>query len=525
MSDLTLFINEGGEKDKVRVDNLSAGIKTGALHLAQQIEKRATNKYWIRHYEFYGENKAFFENKNDRVICISGPAETGKTLAALALIFKICIENNNARVVVARKVREDMANTVIQALRDDIITQDEVYYYKGQLITGRLYGGEKATRYCFSNGSTIFFVGLDKPGKVLSGAFNLIYINQAEETTMHDYQLMTTRITGRGTVELKNMPNKLILDCNPDASDHYIMEKVHEGEIKIYYSSHRDNPSLYNQLTGKLTEQGKVTINILKNLKGIQRERYYMGRWVMGEGVFFKHFDPAIHGVSGLADTLDLENMTIRLGYDYGFNHHSVVIFSAISGEFIYTFDEIAVREKYPEEIAKLIIDRLDFYGISVHAIKSIRTGHDSFAKTGRGKKTVVEMFREQGIRMTRAYTAPGSRAVGATVFLQWLGRPEQDTENIIEPVWFYDIDNCPNVEKAFLKLVYDPRNSEDIKKIDDIADDTWDALRYCLVTSRTLKRNKTRAKTTETIKAEIRQRRKEKISSIKRARKRQFRL
>src|SRR5437667_262508 len=81
-------------------------------------------------------------------------------------------------------------------------------------------------------------------------ARDIIYINQAEQVSLQDWEYCITRTTGRGSV----LPDCMLIgDCNPDAEDHWILKRE---SLRIFHSKHVDNPSLYDD-NGELTEQGK----------------------------------------------------------------------------------------------------------------------------------------------------------------------------------------------------------------------------------------------------------------------------
>jgi phage terminase large subunit len=84
------------------------------------------------------------------------------------------------------------------------------------------YGGEKTQKYTYSNGSVVWVGGMDKAGKVLSSERDFVYVNQAEQLTLDDWESITTRTTGRGAV----MPYTMTFgDCNPGGSKHWIRER------------------------------------------------------------------------------------------------------------------------------------------------------------------------------------------------------------------------------------------------------------------------------------------------------------
>lgn len=114
-------------------------------------------------------------------VIISGPAETGKTISSLHRLHCDMLDNPGAQAVIVRKRQVDMAGTCLQTFQEKVLTD-------GSDVT--IYGGTKPERFIYKNGSTIWVGGMDKPGKVLSGERDFIYVNQAEELTLDDWETL-----------------------------------------------------------------------------------------------------------------------------------------------------------------------------------------------------------------------------------------------------------------------------------------------------------------------------------------------
>jgi hypothetical protein len=207
---------------------------------------------------------------------LSGPAETGKTWATLYRLDSLARSTVGAKGVLVRKVRSDMDTTVLSTWH--------------RLIEGRQVekiGGDRPTAYRYANGTTVHVVGMDREGKVLSGEFDWICVNQCEELWVADWETLSSRCTGRGA---RTSTPMLFGDCNPGPPTHWIRSRP---ALKLLYSTHRDNPSLYDE-GGNLTRQGERTMEVLGGLTGVRRERLFLGRWVAAEGTVYA-FDRSMH--------------------------------------------------------------------------------------------------------------------------------------------------------------------------------------------------------------------------------------
>jgi PBSX family phage terminase large subunit len=256
---------------------------------------------------FYGGNREFFYSHDPEVI-VSGPAETGKTLAACWKLHLLAMKYPGARLAFARKTQASMYGTVLQ-------TFDRVI--KGANI--EIYGGNRPEIYTYPNGAQIFIGGLDNPDRLLSSERDVIYVNQAEELKLNDWETMTTRTTGRGAV----MPyTQLIGDCNPGGSKHWIRERAKACALKLIPTTHRDNPTLYDPVTGEITAQGKRTMQSLERLTGVRRKRLLEGIWATAEGAVYDMFDPATHVVERSRSEF------VRFGFaiDEGYTNPAVIL-------------------------------------------------------------------------------------------------------------------------------------------------------------------------------------------------------
>lgn len=211
---------------------------------------------------------------------ISGPSETGKTFATLSRLDRLMREYPGAQAAMVRKTYKSMTGSVLQT-------------WEKKVIAGApdvsIYGGSRPEWYDYANGSRVFIGGMDNPDKLLSSERDFVYVNQAEELTLDDWEKLTTRATGRAA----NAPYAMVFgDCNPGAATHWILRRA---ALKVLHSRHEDNPTLYDA-AGVITARGLATMAVLDALTGVRRERLRHGRWVSAEGAVYE-FDPGLHEV------------------------------------------------------------------------------------------------------------------------------------------------------------------------------------------------------------------------------------
>lgn len=247
-----------------------------------------------------GAASNLWDNREHEVI-IAGPAETGKTYAALHRLHRDMLAYPGAQAAIVRKTYQSMHGTVLQTYRRILGKDTDVHAY----------GGEKPEWFDYPNGSRVFVGGMDNPQKVLSSERDIIFVNQAEELELDDWEVLTTRSTGRGGM----MPfSQIYGDANPGPATHWILNRP---SLRVLYSRHEDNPTLFDE-QGHLTEQGRKTMEILDNLTGVRYKRLRKGLWVGAEGTVYEEWDRTRH----LIDPFDIPQEWARYRViDFGYTN------------------------------------------------------------------------------------------------------------------------------------------------------------------------------------------------------------
>ncbi len=292
-------------------------------------------------YEPYGSAKLFWKCK-DHEVMLSGPAETGKTRVCLEKLDGLMWAFPGARALMVRKTRKSMTGSVLQTYERKVLPADSPVVK---------YGGEHAEWYDYPNKSRISVGGMDVADKVLSSEYDVIYVNQSEELTLDDWEKLSTRCTGRAG----NMPYSVLMgDCNPSGSTHWILARAKAGTIKMIESRHEDNPTLYDQITGEITEQGIRTMEILDSLTGVRFHRLRHGRWVSAEGVIYEGFDRAVH----IIDPVEIPTGWSRIrAIDFGYTNPFVCQWWAIDKDGrMYLYRELYKTQLLVEDAAPIII-------------------------------------------------------------------------------------------------------------------------------------------------------------------------
>lgn len=248
-----------------------------------------------------GNIAKMFYDKRD-IVGLAGPAGTGKSRGILEKLHLIAEKYPNARILIARKVREGLTEAAL-------FTYEEQVLQEGHPAKD---GPKRSHRqsYVYPNGSVINVAGLDKPQKIMSTEYDIIYVQEATECEEEDFEFLSTRLRN-GIVPYQ----QLLFDCNPDAPTHWIYQNSLQGKLVMYDTEHEDNPRWFEEapygvtepnyefnvkselsgLIGRWTELGKKYLEKLDALSGARYLRLRKGKWAAAEGQIYDSFDAKLH--------------------------------------------------------------------------------------------------------------------------------------------------------------------------------------------------------------------------------------
>ena len=294
-------------------------------------------------YTPQGNAKAVFESDAPEIL-LSGPAGTGKTRANLEYIHQQMLAYPGARCLIVRKTRHSLSQTVLVTYERDVLGEDNPICSNMQ--------PEHRSKYIYPNGSVVVLGGMDKPTKILSSEYDIIYTPEATELTLTDWETLASR--NRSFV----IPiQRMIADTNPDSDQHWLLKRVDEGLLKIVHCHHEDNPILYNADTKEWTDKGKSYVfGTLERLTGVRYQRLRWGKWVQAEGAVYENYDSSIH----LIDSFPIPERWRRIRViDFGYTNPFVCDWWAIDPDGrMYLYRQIYMSNrtvaKHADEIHRL---------------------------------------------------------------------------------------------------------------------------------------------------------------------------
>lgn len=291
-------------------------------------------------YELRGAAVDLWNFKGPEVV-ISGSAGTGKTVACLLRMHLLALNNPGFRGLILRKTGVSLTSTTLVTFRKKIIAEAT----KAKLV--RFHGGsvEQAAGYKYSNDSEIDISGLDKPEKIMSSEYDVIFVDECTELSIEDWEFCRSRLrNGRLSWQ------QLMGACNPNSPNHWIKQRESSKHTVILISKHIDNPA-YALSNGTYTPLGKAYIEgVLEGLTGVRRLRLKDGIWAAAEGVIYTQWNEREMLIPSFQIPDDWDRYW---GLDFGFNHPFVCTQWAKNPDgVLFLTKELYVTKKIVEQCA-----------------------------------------------------------------------------------------------------------------------------------------------------------------------------
>lgn len=302
----------------------------------------ATKKL-VHSYTPHGAALKMMKSKASELV-LSGSAGTGKTRAALEKLHYVALANPGMRGLIVRKTLSSLGSTGLETWRKKVIPESvqagHVSFYGGS--------ASEAAQYRYTNGSAIVIGGMDKSTKIMSSEYDFIYVQEATELTITDWEHCNSRLRNN-VVGFQ----QLLADCNPDKPSHWLKQRANIGKTVMLESVHEDNPTLFNP-DGSLTTVGKAYIERLDSLTGVRYLRLRKGLWVAAEGLVYDEFDPTVHLVDPFKIPMDWTRYWV---VDFGTTHPFVLQCWAVDPDGrLFMYREIYKTQTLIEDHAKAIL-------------------------------------------------------------------------------------------------------------------------------------------------------------------------
>jgi hypothetical protein len=294
----------------------------------------------IVRYEPRGAARELFKTKDPEVV-MAGPAGTGKSLASLFRVHLAALHNPGIRCLIVRKTAVSLTSTTLvtyeKKVAADSLARGIVVWFGGS--------AREAPGYRYSNGSVIIVGGMDKPEKIMSAEYDLVFADEATELTVDDWEAIATRLRN-GVLSWQQQ----IAACNPGHPTHWLKQRCDQGAAKMLVSRHIDNPAYVNA-DGSYTPKGADYLAKLDALTGVRKLRLRDGIWAAAEGLIYEEWDDAVH----LVDPFPIPDQWTRwLTVDFGFTNPMVMQWWAEDGDGrLYLYRELYHTRRLVEDMAR----------------------------------------------------------------------------------------------------------------------------------------------------------------------------
>ena len=243
----------------------------------------------------------------NRFIVLRGGAGSGKSVfCVLKMIIRILIgykTNTTHNILVIMKTAASMPNTVIAEFRKWLLAFNILHNICEEK--------KQPPEFNFSNGSRIFFVGVDDPDKLLSmSGITSILVEEATRIALNDFEIIDTRLRG-----VTNTYPQIMLSFNPVSKLNWIYDYFYVNKVDVatlHTSLLKDNIFLNDPKYKTYDPQYVKRIEGLKHTNINKYRTYWLGEWGSLEGVIYDNYDY----IDNLPNKL---NETIY-GLDFGFN-------------------------------------------------------------------------------------------------------------------------------------------------------------------------------------------------------------
>lgn len=387
-------------------------------------------------YEPRGASAELFRHHEPEVV-VSGPAGTGKTYCALWRLHLAALKYPGMRAIIVRKTLESLTASALVTFQNRVLGSGSYGV--------RPFGGSKLkpAGFQYPNRSELLIGGLDKPEKVMSQEYDLIYVNEATELTLEDWESLTTR------ARYGVLPYQQVFgDCNPQGPGHWLYKRAQTGKTTMLFSVHEDNPALYDPVTG-WTEAGTAYLSVLDNLTGFRRDRLRLGLWTAAEGSVYPNFNRQTH-VRHLTED-DLKGWNTILALDLGANNPTALLTIRYAGDRIHI-----EREQHRP---------MDAEEVKAAVLAEYAATHAGFVVADPSGKIVLDTFSGSvSLRLGQNEIVPGVSSVKAAL-----------PNLTVDP-------DCEHTIEEFESYRYPPGARADRDIPEKKNDHAMDALRYAVM-------------------------------------------
>lgn len=283
--------------------------------------------------------------EEDTFIVYSGAVAAGKTLLLAHAAIKTCVNNPGCKGIIGSLTYTQLSNVVFTVFLEELakyqdILRDNEIDIKLIKEISKSHGKMKLVFY---NGSTIYFLSMDKEEKIRGYTIDFFCLDEPIEIDIKCFDQLIARMRGN---KLKNRFG--LLTTNPGAQTHWIYQKFYETTNKKY--KHIDTNSYENIF---------LPSGYIENMEASYDEdwkrRFLQGEWGAFEGQIYKGFEPSKHVIS-IEDIPWNKFKHIICGVDWGVRNPSCILAIGVTADKeAYVIDEWYHNEQTSARVTEQI--------------------------------------------------------------------------------------------------------------------------------------------------------------------------
>lgn len=228
-------------------------------------------------------------------VLLEGQPGSGKTRLVFEFLKAAASRYPTAKILVMRKTRVSLSEPLRQIWEEEVLGVDH------PVLLDQC-SAEHRIRYSHPKiGADVVLAGMDIPTRIFSTQYAIIYVNEATELTLNEWERLNRALRGSG------MPFRMLLgDCNPAEETHWLNKRckpARTGEApktKRLVGRFYDNPKFYDAERGVWTPEGEEYVERCRTkFSGHRFDQLFRGIWKSAEGAVWPDWDEAVHVLDG----------------------------------------------------------------------------------------------------------------------------------------------------------------------------------------------------------------------------------
>ncbi len=255
-----------------------------------------------------GITEIFLRNRDSgkkTIVNVGGSGSSKSFSIAQLLVYKL-ISEENKRFVIARKTmpacKRSSYDLIIGFLKDFKNVDGVSVYDKGE---------HNKTDHIFRfKTNEMLFMGLDEPTKIksVSTGVNYVWMEEANEFTLEDYQMFALQVRKFSAKEL----NHIYLSLNPiDEGNWIARDLIKQDDVEVVHSTYKNNRFLGADYVKMLEDSIKQSENFYRV--------YALGEWGKLENLIYRNYKV-------IPELPDMDGAKWVYGLDFGLVNPSAII-------------------------------------------------------------------------------------------------------------------------------------------------------------------------------------------------------